>query len=181
MRFKKLSFIIIVGSITEKIQKQDGWQTEMRIVGTVSSEKGFYIGDLCYALNDRIYDEVWGGAGYVDGIYTVPGTEFSFAVAGTAYGDGTYKDNKMRRYDVDAGNISLMSAELVENTNGGHYFEGAGIAVFIADGGVFEIILPNGERVNIDTKEDGYWDDEEDEDYWDDDDEDELDYFSTEK
>lgn len=133
----------------------------MRIVGTIKSEKGFYIGDLCYALNDDTYDEVWGGAGYEDGIYTVPENGFMFAVAGTAYGDGTYRDNKNRSYDVDAGNISLMAAELVENTNGGHSFEGAGTAVFIADGGVFEIILPSGERVNIDTKEEGYWEDEE--------------------
>lgn len=145
------------------------------VTGTVKSEKGFYIGDLCYALNEKIYDEVWGGTGYAEGIHTEPTSGFSFAVAETAYGDGTYKDGKMREYDVDAGNISLVPAELAECTDGGHYFEGAGEATFTAESGVFSITLPSGEQVNINTKED-FWDfddEDEDEDFWEEDEEDE--------
>ena len=147
----------------------------MKVIGTVKSEKGFYIGDLCYALSDKIYDEVWGCTGYADGVYTDHGSGFSFAVAQTAYGDGSYRDDKSREYDVDAGNISLLAAELAESTDGGHYFEGAGEATFIAESGIFKITLPSGEQVNIDTKSDGYWEDDEDyeEEFWDEDDEDE--------
>lgn len=143
-----------------------------RISGTVKSEKGFYIGDLCYALDDEIYNDVWGGAGYEDGIYTEPVTGLRFAVAGTAYGDGTYEDDYGREYDVDAGNIALVPAELAEDTEGGHYFQGAGEAKFEAEKGFFEITLPNGDRICIGTDEsydaeDDYYE----EDEWEEDDE----------
>ena len=39
-----------------------------KITGKIKSEKGFYVGDICYALSDDTYDGVWGGAGYEDGI-----------------------------------------------------------------------------------------------------------------
>lgn len=142
----------------------------MKITGTVTSEKGFYIGDLCYALNDDTYDEVWGGANYEDGIYTEPKTGLAFAVAGTAYGDGTYEDDHLRSYDVDAGNISLVPGELAEDTDGGHYFEGAGTATFEAEGGVFTITLPDGQSVYTNTaddleEEDDYYEEYEEEEY----------------
>lgn len=141
-----------------------------RIEGTVKSEKGFYIGDLCYALNDGVYDTIWGGAGYEDGVYEEPVTGRKFAVAGTAYGDGTYEDQYGRDYGVDAGNLSLVPAELAEDTDGGHYFPGAGEATFIAEYGNFLIILPSGEEVQIFTdgsneEEDDYYDWDEEDDY----------------
>ena len=138
-----------------------------KITGTVKSEQGFYIGDLCYALNHSIYYEVWGGAHYKDGIYEDPTSGFSFAVAGTAYGDGTYNDDHLREYGVDAGNISLVPAELAENTDGGHFFPGAGEATFEAEDGVFAITLPDGQTICINTEE--YAEEEEEEE--DDDDE----------
>lgn len=149
-----------------------------KITGTIKSEQGFYIGDLCYALNDTVYDEVWGGAAYMDGVYEAPNGH-RFAVAGTAWGDGTYEDGKLREYDVDAGNLSLVPAELAERTDGGHYFPGAGTATFEADHGFFTIKLPSGEVVSIDT--DNIWDDGEDdyyeeEDDWAEEDEEEDDY-----
>ena len=148
-----------------------------KIRGTVKSEQGFYIGDLCYALNDRIYDEVWGGAGYKPGIYEAPGG-FKFAAAWTAYGDGTYEDQYGREYGVDAGNLSLVPAELAERTDGGHFFHGAGEATFEAEDGYFQITLPDGQTICINTAEeyeeddyedDGYndWDEEEDYDEYD--------------
>lgn len=139
-----------------------------KITGTVKSEQGFYIGDLCYALADVYYEEIWGVNGYDDGIYEVPGG-YKFAVAGTAYGDGTYEDYQLRQYDVDAGNISLVPGELAESTGGGHYFPGAGEATFTAEDGVFEITLPSGEKIIISTgyRDDFYYEDdyEEEEDY----------------
>lgn len=146
-----------------------------RITGTVTSEKGFYIGDICYALNSKVYDEVWGGCGYMDGIHEVPGTGRSFAVAGTAYGDGTYEDDHGRDYGVDAGVIGIVPGELAESTDGGHYFEGAGTATFEAVDGMFDITLPNGTHILINTgdyeEEEDYWDYEEEEGYWEEDDE----------
>ena len=142
-----------------------------KITGTVKSQQGFYIGDLCYALNDGVYDTIWGGAGYADGIYKEPVTGCSFAVAGTAYGDGTYEDSNLRSYDVDAGNISLVPRELAEDTTGGHYFPGAGEATFEAENGEFLITLPDGQTIYINTGdeaeiEDDYYEESyEDEEY----------------
>lgn len=39
----------------------------MLIKGTVKSKIGFYIGDICYALPEHTYHEVWGGAHYAVG------------------------------------------------------------------------------------------------------------------
>ena len=123
-----------------------------KITGKIKSEKGFYVGDICYVLADDTYHGVWGGAGYEDGIYEVPGTDFSFAVAGTAYGDGTYFDDGGHAYDVDAGCIGLVPLELVDKeTCGGQVFDIPGEAYFEACDGVFEIELPDGDTVLIDT------------------------------
>lgn len=51
------------------------------------------------------------------------------------------------------GGIGLVPAELIcGETDGGHFFEGAGEASFSAADGVFEITLPGGGTVYIDTK-----------------------------
>ena len=132
------------------------------IKGKITSTKGFYIGDICYALSDKVYDGVWGGADYDDGIHKDPATQFEFAVAGTKYGDGTYEDDYGRTYGVDAGCIGLVPKELAEKgTDGGHYFPGAGTAGFEACNGVFKITLPNGDEININT-DDEYEEDDED-------------------
>ena len=135
-----------------------------KITGKIQSEKGFYIGDICYVLDDATYHGVWGGAGYEGGIYEVPGTGYSFAAAHTAYGDGIYTDDGGHEYDVDAGNIGLVPLELVEDgtTAGGQVFDVPGEAYFEACDGVFEIELPDGDTVIIDTRdeedgEDGYY------------------------
>ena len=125
-----------------------------RVTGTIESKKGFYIGDICYVLNDKVYHGVWGKAEYKDGIYKEPSTGFEFAVAGTAYGDGEYEDNEFRRYYVDAGCIGLVPLELVEkDTGGGHLYEGAGTATFEAESGSFKITLPCGKIITIETDE----------------------------
>lgn len=131
----------------------------------IKSNKGFYVGDICYALDDIIYHGVWGKADYTDGKYTEPAGGMQFAVAGTAYGDGEYYDQFGRQYGVDAGVIGIVPCELVkpEYTNGGQIFEGAGEAIFEADDGVFNITLPNGKNVYINT-----CCDEDDEEYYED-------------
>ena len=126
------------------------------MTGKITSSKGFYIGDICYALPTQTYDDVWGGAGFEDGVYEVPGTGMSFAVASTKWGDGEFEDQEGREYPVDAGNIGIIPFELMDGTDGGHYFEGAGTATFEADGGMFDIQLPDGTTIHIDT-DDSRW------------------------
>jgi hypothetical protein len=117
------------------------------------SDKGFYIGDVCYVLGDDIYYNVWGNIHeFRDGWVRDPKTGLHFAVAGTAWGDGGYEGDDGFHYSVDAGVIGLVPMELCEKqTDGGRFVEGGGIAQFFANKGEFEISLPNGEVVNIDT------------------------------
>lgn len=130
--------------------------------GTITSKKGFYVGDICYSMYHELYDEFWGNqCGYDDGIHTipddsiVPGTAgFKFAVASTAWGDGTYEDDDGREYPVDAGVIGVLPLELVDNSvydGGGHIFEVPGVCLFAADSGHFTIELANHEVLTIKT------------------------------
>ena len=137
---------------------------EKSIKATINSNKGFYIGDVCYVLNDNLYHRVWGDSGFPYGTVTDPETKLQFAVSGTAYGDGGYYDQQGREYGVDAGVIGIVPCELVSSKydgRGGQIFEGAGQAIFESENGVFNITLPSGEEVHIDTS--GDEDDEDDE------------------
>jgi hypothetical protein len=80
----------------------------------------YYLGDLCYALGDEIYQGVFGEKTYADGLYQKDENEF-FMVAGTACGDGEYTDSQGRKYSVDAGIIGICPLEMaVKGTEGGH-------------------------------------------------------------
>lgn len=153
----------------------------------LQSKKGFYVGDICYVLDDPIYDGVWGKADYEDGVYE---TEFGkFAVASTAYGDGEYYDQFGHRYGVDAGVIGMVPWEILEQQkkwkrysgttdedklNGlGHFFHGTE-ARFMATGrnsdgedGLFDINLDTEEQIIEIQTDDDYWPDpcEDDDDY----------------
>lgn len=156
----------------------------------LTSNKGFYVGDICYVLDDEIYDKVWGAHNYADGVYD---TKYGqFAVASTAYGDGSYNDDLGNEYGVDAGVIGIVPWEILEtqkkwkdyyagrsemeNLNTlGHFFEGTE-AHFEATGrgnasedGLFEITIGDTDIV-IHTEEDPFDYDEEEDDYEDDDD-----------
>lgn len=83
----------------------------------------YYIGDLCYALSDDIYDNIFGGTGYCSGIYEEKATKRLFLVANTAYGDGEYPGSDGNNFAVDAGIIGICSASLVEKSGrGGHMY-----------------------------------------------------------
>ena len=78
----------------------------------------YYVGDLCYALDDDIYHGVFGDHGYSCGFYQ-NGTDF-FLVEATAFGDGQYVDTLGRSYDVDAGIIGICPIALAtKGTDGG--------------------------------------------------------------
>lgn len=120
--------------------------------GTITSEKGFYIGDICYVLADKLYHGVWGKNGYTDGECADPETGLKFAVASTAYGDGEYEGSDGNYYGVDAGVIGIVPLELVEKKGGlklGSVHECAGSAEMSAEGGCFVFTLPNGEEIVI--------------------------------
>lgn len=126
-----------------------------KIQAEIKSGKGFYIGDVCYAVPGNLYHGVWGSQfGYKDGEITDPKTGLKFAVASTAYGDGCYEGNNGECYMVDAGNIGVVPLELVDVTLWkGHIVEQPGTTNFEADGGVFKITLPDGKTIEIDTRD----------------------------
>lgn len=130
------------------------------IRGKVKSDKGFYVGDVCYVLSDEVYHNVWGEKNkYKAGLIDVPDSDYWFAVAGTAYGDGTYYDSHGHDYPVDAGVIGLVPLELVAKESGtdfGMVVEGAGIASFEADDGMFTIGLPSVGYFSNDTRYDDW-------------------------
>lgn len=133
----------------------------------ITSEKGFYIGDICYALDDKLYHGEWGERhGYEDGIFAAPGTDLIFAVASTAYGDGEYYGNDGSVFPVDAGNIGAVPLELVkegvvENCDFGCIVNVPGTLHFTAKEGIFLIGKSDGQGLIIDTT-DEYTDEDED-------------------
>lgn len=68
----------------------------------------YFIGDICYALPDEIYDNIWGNKyEYEDAFYKDEG----FAVHRTAYGDGSYQGTDGTNYAVDAGNLGITKID----------------------------------------------------------------------
>ena len=90
------------------------WSYRKELTFTAPAGK-YYIGDLCYALYDNIYDNVFGGRGYESGIYT-KGSSF-FMVDSTAYGDGDYEGSDGFHYLVDAGIIGICSEDMIDPNN----------------------------------------------------------------
>ena len=81
----------------------------------INVKNGFYIGDLCYALNEKVYDKVWGGNNYEEGQYADPETKAEFAMVGTAYGDGEYESSEEGlAFPVDAGIIGVADLAICD-------------------------------------------------------------------
>lgn len=127
----------------------------MSVDAKIKSNKGFYVGDVCYVLGEEMYYEVWGKSGFPDGVIVDPKTNMQFCVASTAYGDGDYYDGSYNSlFHVDAGNIGLVPLELVEKTAGlenGNVVNTPGYAFFNSSDGFFEIGLPNNGILTINT------------------------------
>ena len=107
---------------------------------TLTTEKGFYIGDLCYCLSDKDYSK-WGLTGYKDWAYK------DFIVGGTRNGDGNYpvKENGVFIFNisVDAGNISVARLEACNGSfmHLGFIVEGEGTAEYKNNKGDITITL----------------------------------------
>ncbi len=85
----------------------------------------YYIGDLCYALGEDVYDKVFGDVGGYDaGLYTNKNNRFAFfLVANTAWGDGLYRGSDYKEFAVDAGIIGITPLSMAtKGTEGGHVY-----------------------------------------------------------
>ena len=135
------------------VEGVEGDVLKRMIKGTVSSKKGFYLGDSCYVLSDKIYYDFWGDQkDFADGVFKFK--EFHFAVGATKYGDGCYEDDDGNNYPVDSGTIALIPLELVGNKDRlelGNVFDIPGEAEFAYEDGVFDIVFPDGYEIHIDT------------------------------
>ncbi len=135
---------------------------------TIKVNGKMYIGDLCYALSDDVYSNVWGGHNFEEGAYNTQ--DGMFAMVGTAYGDGTYSSSIGFDFPVDAGIIGICDGKLaVEDYDGsGLLVDAVGEATISYNNGTISITYttPNGhtEFVDIETAEDDYYYEEEDED-----------------
>ena len=113
----------------------------------------YYIGDLCYALHQSTYDQVFGGSGYESGLYEC--ADGFFMVDGTAYGDGAYKGTDGKEYLVDAGIIGIASWKVVDKENpslsGGHIHTFRDPVQIRFRAGVFEFTSPN-DHLKINTQ-----------------------------
>lgn len=71
----------------------------------------YYVGDLCYVMTDKEWDQFCSitikGNQVLDGEFEMPDGR-KFATYGTAWGDGTYRDQFRNEYSVDAGLIGCI-------------------------------------------------------------------------
>lgn len=90
---------------------------------TINVHNGFYVGDLCYALKDEYYYDMWGTRGcWKDNKYKDEETGEEFAMVGTYGGDGCFasnipEDNEFgcEQFPVDAGNIGVADLSLCKD------------------------------------------------------------------
>lgn len=154
---------------------------------TISCKKGFYFGDPCYALDEKLYDKwiEWGekrekseGRWCNDGKFVFEGKEI-MVVDSTAYGDGCYGGYEMN-YGVDAGCLAVIPLEFCDETkdsfaDGGWINrEFTGKVRFVTeDNGSFRLVDAKTGNI-LEEVETGYEEEEEEEDeetssFWDED------------
>ena len=95
----------------------------------------YYVGDLCYALKDELYENVFGGTGYSTGLYRFTDGSF-FMLSHTSCGDGEYHGTNGKTYLVDAGIIGIAPLSLckpLEEWSAGeiHHFPDGVRCVFV--------------------------------------------------
>ena len=145
----------------------------------INVKNGFYIGDLCYALNEKVYDEVWGGNNYEEGQYTDPETKAEFAMVGTTYGDGEYESSEEGlAFSVDAGIIGVADLAICDGDTslGKVVLDYSGIVSIDYDNGTITVSwgdLDNHNEIDIYTSYDEEeYDEDEEESYEDSEEED---------
>lgn len=99
----------------ESFLNMKDWQYSSKRVQTFPAGK-YWIGDICYCLDDKVYDAIFGGFDYDSGLYTHKDGGF-FMVDSTSIGDGCYPGSDGFEYGVDAGVIGIVSEHLVDKDN----------------------------------------------------------------
>lgn len=124
----------------------------------------YYIGDVCYALDDDTYHNQWGkNYNYATGTYvfSVNGKQHALTLAYTKYGDGMYVDDISQHvYYVDSGTIGIVPFDLCSPKNiknneisGGHFIESTTPIEFKSQDGIFVIgYNDNRNMIIIDTQ-----------------------------
>ncbi len=96
--------------------KMEDWNYE-KTHSFVAPPGKYYIGDICYYLQDSFYDGIFGGHGYESGLYTRKSDNSFFMVDNTSWGDGEYKGTDGFGYGVDAGIIGIVSMSLGDESD----------------------------------------------------------------
>ena len=74
----------------------------------------YFIGDICYALSDFVYNEIWGdNFGFREGLYNHQ--KGTFVMGRAMYGNGDYLGTDGRVYAIDSGIVGMVSWDLVDN------------------------------------------------------------------
>lgn len=117
----------------------------------VSSNEGFYIGDLSYALNED-YVQFWvEQKDFTSEKHTVD--KGSFAVSQTPDTCVVYVDDQGNEYNIEIGALGIVPKELAKDTVvGARFFPGAGDAIFSCDKGKFRVKFPDGTGINLNVK-----------------------------
>jgi len=125
----------------------------------------YYVGDLCYVINETNWDELLDTTNYFEGGSFIFKDKEGF-VANTAYGDGRYYDDEGREYCVDAGLIGVIPFEIIDDN-----FEGKGgqIIEFTHDFNAYEengtFFIDDFEICTKEEEEEEIYIDEDEEDY----------------
>lgn len=117
----------------------------------------YFVGDICYAIDDVIYHDLWGRENnYKDGVFKV--NDVSFAVASTAFGDGGYVGSDGVKYSVDAGVIGVVPDSLWKKDaipTGGRIVVAKTSVTFSTFDGRFTITVDE-EVIEINTQDDDF-------------------------
>jgi hypothetical protein len=102
-----------VGSSSQEVSKDPcDWSYQKTNKATFPPGK-YYIGDLCYALDDRLYDNVFGPE-YRTGYYCMNNNSSHAFMMGDTGGDGEFKGSDGFKYPVDAGIIGIASESILD-------------------------------------------------------------------
>jgi len=111
----------------------------------VKFKKGkYYIGDLCYAIDNESWGEFCIGMDYAHSYNDKTGkyyhNDVEYWFNSTAWGDGLFHGSNRKLYPVDAGLIGILPEELVETIGDGVLTE-MDIEIFAED---FEVWYDKG-------------------------------------
>lgn len=102
----------------EKKERNSEWKFEKKFRALLPAGQ-YYIGDLCYALKDQLYDTVFGPS-YDIGYFSTSKPEEVFMMGGP-FDDGTYRGTNGKQFEVDSGTIGIASLSTLEPDKAPYY------------------------------------------------------------